>query len=60
MNTLLKPADYKYLLNNSRARMAIVSNSLLPLIQAIPRNELRHLENVVVLGGKPETGLYQL
>ena len=36
VNTLLKPTDYKYLLNNSRARIAIVSDSLLALIQAIP------------------------
>lgn len=53
VNTLLKPADYKYLLNNSRARAAIVSASLLDLIQAIPRNELRYLETLVVVGGDP-------
>ena len=51
VNTLLKPADYKYLLNNSRTRIAIVSDSLLPLIDAIPRKELRFLETVVVVGG---------
>ena len=28
VNTLLKSADYEYLLNNSRARVAIVSDSL--------------------------------
>lgn len=50
VNTLLKPADYKYLLNNSRARIAVVSDSLLPLIYAIPRNELRYLETIVVSG----------
>src|SRR5579863_5319417 len=50
VNTLLKPADYKYLLNNSRARVAIVSESLLALIDAIPRNELRYLETIVVAG----------
>src|SRR6201984_957862 len=44
VNTLLKPVDYKYLLNNCRARIAIVSGQLLPLIEAIPRNELRYLE----------------
>ncbi len=52
VNTLLKPADYKYLLNNSRARVAIVSDSLLPLIQAIPRSELRYLETVVAVSGE--------
>lgn len=50
VNTLLKSGDYKYLLNNSRARIAIVSEALLPLIQEIPRKELRFLERIVVAG----------
>ena len=50
VNTLLKSSDYAYLLNNSRARIAIVSEQLLPLVEAIPRNELRYLERVVVAG----------
>jgi benzoate-CoA ligase family protein len=50
VNTLLKPADYKYLLNNSRARVVVVSDLLLPLIQAIPRNDLPYLETIVVAG----------
>src|SRR3979411_1748225 len=36
VNTLLKPDDYEFLLNNSRARIAIVSDSLLPNLRAIP------------------------
>src|SRR5215472_7457774 len=56
VNTLLKPADYKYLLNNSRARVAVVSESLLSLIEAIPRNELRCLERVVLVGDAPSAG----
>ncbi|MGC2448207.1 MAG: benzoate-CoA ligase family protein [Candidatus Sulfotelmatobacter sp.] len=56
VNTLLKPADYKYLLNNSRARVAIVSDSLLPLIEEIPRRELRFLEKTVVVGGSESAG----
>jgi len=56
VNTLLKPADYKYLLNNSRARVAIVSASLLPLLHAIPRKELRYLEAIVVVGGPAPAG----
>ncbi|HLV89015.1 MAG TPA: benzoate-CoA ligase family protein [Candidatus Sulfotelmatobacter sp.] len=56
VNTLLKPADYKYLLNNSRARVAIVSDSLFPMVQSIPRDELRFLERVVVVGGEAPTG----
>src|ERR1043166_1621123 len=50
VNTLLKPADYKYLLNNSRARVAVISDSLLPLVQSIPRDELRYLETIVTVG----------
>jgi len=50
VNTLLKPSDYKYLLNNSRARVAIVNDSLVSAIRAIPRAELRYLETIVVVG----------
>lgn len=52
-NTLLKPTDYKFLLNNCRARVAIISGSLLPLIAEIPRKELLYLETVVVAGHAP-------
>ncbi len=51
VNTLLKPADYEYLLNNSRARVAIVDDSLFSSIQSIPLNRLRYLETIVVVGG---------
>jgi 4-hydroxybenzoate-CoA ligase len=50
VNTLLKSADYKYLLNNCRARVAIVADSLLPLVESIPKNELRFLETILVVG----------
>lgn len=53
VNTLLKSQDYKYLLNNSRARVAIIGDSLLPLVQGIPREELRYLETIVVQGKAP-------
>ena len=56
VNTLLKSADYKYLLNNSRARIAIVSNALLPLIQTIPGKELQFLERIVVVGADAPQG----
>ncbi len=56
VNTLLKPADYKYLLNNSRASVAIVSDSLLPLIKELPRRELRFLEKIVVVGASNSAG----
>ena len=49
-NTLLKSQDYRYMLNDSRARIAIVSQALLPALAAIPRQELRYLEHVIVDG----------
>ncbi len=51
VNTLLKPADYEFLLNNSRARVAIVSDSLLPLLQAIPAERLHFVETIIVVDG---------
>ena len=35
INTLLKPSEYEYILNDSRVRVLIVSEALLPQIQAI-------------------------
>jgi benzoate-CoA ligase family protein len=48
LNTLLKPAEYEYMLNDSRARIAIVSEELLPQINAIPRANLEYLETIIV------------
>lgn len=58
VNTLLKPVDYKYLLNNCRARVAVITDSLLPLLQTIPRNELRYLETIVVVGSEIAAGAH--
>ena len=49
-NTLLKTPDYRYLLNDSRAAVVIVSEPLLPALLAIPRAELPHLRHIVVDG----------
>ncbi len=54
LNTLLKPADYGYMLNDSRAVAAVVSEPLLPLLQALPRDTLRYLREVVVVGTPAE------
>src|SRR2546429_5684017 len=54
LNTLLKPPDYEYLLNDSRARVAIVSEALVPQVQAIPRERLRYLKEIVVVGTAPD------
>ena len=50
VNTLLQPADYRYLLNDSRARVAVVSHALLPQLEAIPREDLPYLEHLVMAG----------
>ncbi len=47
-NTLMKPADYRYFLNDSRAAIAIVSEALLPTIEAI-QTECPYLREVVVV-----------
>jgi benzoate-CoA ligase family protein len=56
VNTLLKPADYQYILNNARARVAVVSESLYPQIRAIVREQLRYLKHIVVVGAEPPEG----
>src|SRR6516162_187263 len=57
VSTLLKPADYNYLLDDSRARIAIVSEGLLPLIKAIPRQSLKFLETILVVGTESWPGI---
>lgn len=57
VNTLLKKADYEFLLNNSRARFAIVSASLFGLVQDIPKEKLLYLEKFIVVGGQEKPGV---
>ena len=49
MNTMLKPRDYEYLLNDSRSRVIVVHPSLLEKIEPV-RDQLRFLKHVVVAG----------
>jgi benzoate-CoA ligase len=53
LNTLLKPHEYRYLLNDCRARVLVVSPALLAQVEAIPREELPYLEHIVVAGEGP-------
>jgi benzoate-CoA ligase family protein len=48
VNTQAKPQDYEYILNDCRARVALVSEPLLPHLQSIPKEKLRYLREVVV------------
>jgi len=49
MNTMLKPKDYEYLLNDSRSRVLIVHPSFLETIRQV-RRDLKHLEHLIVAG----------
>lgn len=48
-NTLLKPADYEYLLNDSRAKVIVVSDELLSNIATVQGN-LKYLKHIIVVG----------
>src|SRR5438094_7191994 len=48
-NTLLKPHEYESLLNDTRARIAIVSEPLLSQWQQILREKLLYLETTVLI-----------
>jgi benzoate-CoA ligase family protein len=52
-NTLWKTADYAHVLRDSRARVAIVSDAILPHILAMPAANLPHLRHIVVVGDCP-------
>ncbi|MCA1645773.1 MAG: benzoate-CoA ligase family protein, partial [Chloroflexi bacterium] len=56
-STLFKPDNYEYILNDSRARMVVISEALLPQLQAIPRERLPYLRDVVVVGN-PAAGTH--
>src|SRR5438270_6019661 len=60
-NTLLKPRDYEYMLNDSRAAVAIAGEDLAPAIEAV-RPHLRFLRQLVVAGrsGPGQVGLTEL
>lgn len=58
-STLFKPVDYEYLLNDSRARVLVVSEALLPQLQAIPQANLKYLRDVVVVGSNAPRGTHQ-
>jgi benzoate-CoA ligase len=50
VNTMLRPDDYAYLLNDCRARVAIVHEQLLPQIHHIAPDQLRYLHHIIVVG----------
>lgn len=48
-NTMLKPQDYEYLLNDSRAKVAVVSEGLVEQVESV-RERLKYLKHLVVAG----------
>jgi len=60
-NTLLKPRDYEYILNDSRAAVVIAGEDLAPAIETV-RPHLRFLRQLVVAGrpGPGQVGLAEL
>lgn len=54
MNTLLEAAQYDYILGDSRARVLIVHESLLPKVEAL-RDQHATLEHVIVIGQPQRT-----
>ncbi len=50
VNTLWKERDYLYVLNDTRARVLVVSEELLPQIASIDRKQLPSLQHIVVVG----------
>lgn len=54
MNTMLKPAEHQYMFNDSRASVAIVSESLYPQLQAIGKANLPYLREIIVVGNAVE------
>jgi benzoate-CoA ligase len=60
VNTMLSPADYAYMLEDSRAQMLVVSESLLPKFEPM-RGQLAFLKHVLVSGtARPPRGVRAL
>ncbi len=51
VNTMMTPEDYEYYLNDSRARVLVVSEELLPVINQI-RGDLLYLRDLIVMSEK--------
>ena len=60
LNTLWKPADYAHVLQDSRAAAAIVSDDLLPAIEAVPPAQRETVRHIVAAGSDEasQTHLY--
>lgn len=50
LNTLLKPNEYEFLVNDTEAKIAVVGEFLLPLLEVTPRDRFEHLRQIIVVG----------
>ncbi len=50
VNPWLRAQDYGYLLNDTRARVAVVSEATLPEIRLLSRDRLNYLKEIVLVG----------
>jgi benzoate-CoA ligase len=57
MNTMVQPSDWEYMLNDCRARVLVISTSLLPQFQSIPRSNLPYLQTLVIAGDAPQEAI---
>ncbi len=55
VNTMLTPGDYEYYLNDSRARVLVVSDALVPVLSQI-KGDLPYLRDLIVIN--ETTGAY--
>jgi benzoate-CoA ligase len=53
INTLLRSNEYEYFLRDTRARVAVVSESLSHLLLQIPRERWGFLQHLIVVGAAP-------
>ncbi len=56
LNTLMRPNDYLYFLNDSRARVLMIDVGLLNVIEPV-KAECRFLEHIVVVNGPAPAGM---
>ena len=50
INTLLRPYEWEYILNDTRSRVLVIDADLLPRLLEIPREKLRYLQQIVIAG----------
>lgn len=57
VNPQLRADEYEYLLNDTRARVAVLSEASLLEIEKVPRERLRYLREIVSVRGPKESNL---